>query len=151
MVCAGGARGAAQRADTRPEPHQHRQLHVRPQPRPGLADRRHPVQAVQLLSLIEEFERIPKKKAACNVTVVNLAENFKENKNRVKITNEKDTKLGHGGQQPAVLHRGAESAGRHRAQLLGDGVGVRRAPDRDADGGVRRQQGLRLHPLLAAE
>ena len=62
------------------------------------------MQAVQLLSLIEEFERIPKKKAECNVTVANLAENVARNRfkdvvpydeNRVKITNDKDNKYGY--------------------------------------------------------
>ena len=54
--------------------------------------------------VLKEFERIPKKKAECNVTVANLAENVARNRfkdvvpydeNRVKITNEKDNKLGY--------------------------------------------------------
>lgn len=54
--------------------------------------------------VVKEFEKIPKKKSECNVSVANLAENIARNRfrdvvpydeNRVKITNEKDNKFGY--------------------------------------------------------
>ena len=54
--------------------------------------------------VVKEFERIPKKKPECNVTISNFPENIPRNRfkdvvpydeNRVKITNEKDNKYGY--------------------------------------------------------